>query len=139
MLKVKGNIAAVIDVKKTLDDFHKDMTSFLFKTLKIWVTESTNPVPVWSGASRASFLKLAQQAQTSIVINPVATSRIPLGIETSEGEVVADPQKEYSWLWSSELAHIGIVEDRVGFVGAGLAAIRNETPPTTELQYVKSN
>jgi hypothetical protein len=135
MLKVKGKIAPEIDIRKTLDTFHKDMTEFLFKTMKIWVTESTNPVPVWSGAARASFLKLAAQAQTTITINPIVKSRIPLGVQTSKGEVKVDPEREYSWLWSSELAHIGIVESRVGFVGAGIASIKREKPPIKDLQF----
>jgi hypothetical protein len=115
------------------------MKEFLFKTLKIWVTESTNPVPVWSGASRASFLKLAAQAQTIVSISPIAPSRVPLGIETSKGLVKADVKREYSWLWSSSLAHIGIVEDRVGFVEAGITAIKNEKPPSTDIVYKKAS
>ena len=138
MLTVEGELVPKIDVKKTVDAFHKDMTKFLFDTLKLWVSETTNPVPVWSGAARASFLKLANQAQVTISINPVAPPRIDLGIEQSKGVVTADVKKEYSWLWSSDLAHIGIVDDRVGFVDIGIAAIRNMEPPTTDIVYIES-
>lgn len=124
MIKTTGGLKRV-DIPKTVKAIHKDMTKFVFETLKIWVIKTTNPVPVWSGAARASFLKLATQAQIMVAINPVAPSRIPLGIETSRGDVISIPGKEYGWLWSSDLAHIGIVQDRVGFVEAGLNAIKS--------------
>ena len=127
-LTIKGKIPR-IDLKATEKAIHESMTRFVIDdALAPWVTHSTNPVPVWSGASRASFLKLASAAKTTIQINPIAPSRIPLGIETSVGEVIALPGKEYGWLWSSDLAHIGIVEDRVGFQQAGLRAIRKLKP-----------
>jgi hypothetical protein len=113
-----------INMKATTADIHKRMTKFLIdKALKTWVLHTNEPIPVWSGAARASFLKLAAIAKTTIMINPVVASRIPLGIEQSTGEVIAKPGKEYGWLWSSDLAHIGIVEQRVSFIAAGTRAV----------------
>jgi hypothetical protein len=133
MLKVKVNYPT-IDIKATEKAIHEEMTSFVIDTLGVWVNQSTGPVPVWSGAARASFLKLADQAKTTIIISPVVASRIPLGIETSEGTVIATPGREYGWLWSSDLAHIGIVDDRVDFTNAGLRAIDGLKPELPELQ-----
>lgn len=113
-----------IDVKATEDRIHKAMTDFVLRQLTTWVIHTTNPVPVWSGAARASFLKLANQVRTEIQINPVAPSRIPLGIDTSIGEVLTKKGDIYGWFWESTLDHIEIVEDRVGFVEAGLRSIR---------------
>jgi hypothetical protein len=109
------------------------MTKFTIDTLKTWVLETVDPIPVWSGAARASFLFLAAKAMTSLTINPIAPdppgSRITLGITEAKAEVIADMNKgEYGWNWSSTLAHIGIVEDRVGFVSAGLQAIKGKQP-----------
>lgn len=123
----------VVDVDKSVQAIHKTMARFVTDTLAVWVTGSTEPVPVWSGASRASFLKLAAQARVTITINPVAPSRIPLGIETSVGEVFANPGTNYGWLWSSDLAHIGIVDDRVNFTGAGFRSIERLQPELPEL------
>jgi len=100
--------------------------------LKTWVLETVNPIPVWSGAARASFLFLAAKALTSIKINPVAPdppgSRITLGITEADAEVIAEKGKRYGWRWASDLAHIGIVQDRVKFVEAGLNAIKGKQP-----------
>lgn len=121
------------DIKATRDEIHKTMARFTIDTLKTWVLETVDPIPVWSGAARASFLYLAARAFTSIVINPIAPdppgSRISLGITEATSELIADMNRgQYGWTWESDLAHIGIVEDRVGFVSAGLRAIRNLQP-----------
>jgi len=126
-----------IDIKATTDEIHKVMTAFVIDTLGIFVTGSTDPIPVWSGAARASFLKLAQQAKTTIEISPVAPSRIPLGMLTSVGDVIANPGKGYGWIWSSSLAHIGIVEDRVAFVEAGKKAIERQELELPEPIFTK--
>lgn len=121
------------DFKKTTDAVHETMTKFIIETLKTWVLETVKPIPVWSGAARASFLFLAAKAMTSIKINPVAPtppgSRIFLGVSEAEAEVIADKKSGiYGWTWRSTLAHIGVVEDRVQFVSAGERAIKGKTP-----------
>ena len=120
------------DIPKTEVDVHNVMSKFTIDTLKIWVLATVKPVPVWSGAARASFLFLAAKALTSIKINPVAPdppgSRIHLGVIEADAEVIAEKGKKYGWRWSSDLKHIRIVEDRVKFVEAGLRAIRGKTP-----------
>jgi len=130
-VKVKVNYPR-IDFKGTEDEIHEVMSKFTIDTLKTWVLETVNPIPVWSGAARASFLFLAAKALTSIKINPVAPdppgSRITLGITEADAEVIAEKGKRYGWRWASDLAHIGIVQDRVKFVEAGLNAIKGKTP-----------
>lgn len=116
------------DLQKTRREIHKQMTKYTLDQLKTWVFHTTQPIPVWSGAARASFLFLAAKAFTSITINPVAPSRITLGITEANSEIIAVPGKRYGWNWESDLAHIGIVEDRVGFVEAGLRSIQKPKP-----------
>jgi hypothetical protein len=116
------------DIKKTRENNHKAMVKFTIDTLKAWVLETTNPIPVWSGAARASFLFLAAKASTSITINPIVESRIPLGITEADAEVFAKKGNLYGWSWQTDLAHMPIVEDRVSFVAAGLKAIKNRKP-----------
>jgi hypothetical protein len=113
-----------VDFKKTEDEIHKVMTKFTFDTLAKWVAGTTQPIPVWSGASRASFLRLAALASTSITINPVAPSRLTLGITEASSEVVAKRGELYGWSWSSTLDYIDIVEERVSFIAAGFASIK---------------
>lgn len=130
-VKMKANFP-VPDIPATTKEIHKAMTKFTFDTLKTWVLATVDPVPVWSGAARASFLHLAAQAQTSFQINPVAPdppgSRIWLGVTEQASEVFAEKGVKYGWTWESDLAHIGIVEDRVNFISAGLDAIADKQP-----------
>lgn len=126
----------VVDIPKAKKVVHQAMTEFVFRVLSEWVTETTTVIPVWSGASRASFLKLANQAKVQIeiesqIVAPIG-SRIPLGFETSTGVVIADARGSgglYGWRWDSTLDYIGIVDDRVRFTEVGQRVIdRNPAP-----------
>ena len=116
------------DLKKTRENTHKFMVRFIQDTLMVWVLETTNPVPVWSGAARASFLFLAAKAFTSIPIAPIVESRITLGITEADATIFAGQGGIYGWSWSTSLVHMPFVEDRVSFITAGLKAIKNLNP-----------
>jgi hypothetical protein len=114
------------------------MKSFTLDAMAVWVRSATTVIPVWSGASRASFLKLARQVSLTIPIQPVAPigSRIPLGIETSTGSIIADQAAGlYGWQWSSGLDYIGIVDIRVGFLDAAISATRKLSPELPPLEF----
>ena len=49
-------------------------------------------VPVWSGASRATFLALARNIEYNIPIFPVAPSRVGQGVSQSSGTLEAECQ-----------------------------------------------
>lgn len=57
-----------------------------------WVDTAVNktPIPTWSGASRATFQKLANELGTSVPIGPIRArkSRVQLGQSTSAGSGV---------------------------------------------------
>lgn len=125
----------VVDIPRAKKKIAETMTAFTFDVLREWVNEVTNVIPVWSGASRASFLKLANQAETSIVIEPLIVapigSRIPLGYELSIGVVIADARGSaglFGWDWASTLDYIGIVEGRTGFLAAGERVVKRRKP-----------
>ena len=120
-LKVDFNFP-VVDVDATRREIDDYMSRHIVLAAKAWVLSTTEIVPVLTGAAKASFIKLASAAETTLTVNPIAPSRIDLGIETSEGAIEREGET-YRFLWSSELAHIGIVEDRVGFLSRGQAAI----------------
>ncbi len=48
-------------------------------------------VPVWSGASRATFIALGRKIEYNIPIFPAAPSRTSQGEAQSDGDLVADP------------------------------------------------
>ncbi|MHC4301382.1 MAG: hypothetical protein ACYS7Y_29290 [Planctomycetota bacterium] len=58
-----------------------------------WINEAVNntPIPTWSGASRATFQKLASELGTTVPIGPLRTkSRIALGKAESAGSGVVE-------------------------------------------------
>lgn len=123
-LKVKVRYPKV-DRGKTSDLVHDTLTQAAFDAAKAFVTVATTIVPVWSGASKASFLKLASQVSVGLSISPRsdAPNRIPLGIETSTGYILISRGRSYSFVWTSDLDYIHIVEADNGMVEQGLQAL----------------
>lgn len=135
MLKAKVNIPT-IDMKKTEDALHKVMSEAVLNAAKKWVLDVTSSVPVWSGASKASFLKLAFEVQVGLAIAPKVTSRIPLGIATSTGALILEKGKHYGWEWSSDLDYIHIVDQNNEFLRAGQRALKSINLPTIPVVFV---
>lgn len=115
-----------IDRGKTSDALHETLTNAAIEAAKTFVITATSIVPVWSGASKASFLKLASQVSVGVAVSPRsdAPNRIPLGIETSTGYLILSRGRSYSFVWSSDLDYIHIVEENNAFVEAGLEAVQ---------------
>ena len=88
-----------IDVRASEERIDKVMKDFILRSVKTFVIQSTNPIPVWSGASKASFKKLAAVARFSIDVQPTAPiDRRALGVSTSEGFLFVDSVHHiYGW------------------------------------------
>lgn len=132
MAKVTITNLYAVDVEKTNKRIHEVMVQFTKDTLVEWVTHTTQPIPIWSGATRATFIKLANQVQFNIDISPIVSppsvgNRSALGIGESKGEIIANfPQ--YGWIWESTLDYTGVVESNVGFIEIGEKAIADKRP-----------
>ena len=141
-IKVKNRIPQ-IDVGKTRNKWNKEMTAYTIEVLKQWVINTTDVIPVWSGGSKASFIKAADTARLTLDIQPVAPtppgSRIGLGIQESEFIFMMEIGGKYGWDWESSLFYIDIVEDRVQFIQAGDRAIRGLAPPQLSQPVFKRN
>ena len=86
-----------IDLAAYRAKLKKHMTEEICYALSEWlkaVIEKTavGEMPVWSGASRATFLKLARQIEYDIDIEPEVASRIQQGMDASVGTL--DPNKK---------------------------------------------
>ncbi len=67
----------------------------------------TTIVPVWSGASQATLLKLAEAVGSPLPIAPEVTSRIPLGQQHSDAQFIADrAAKRYFFEYTTDLPHL---------------------------------
>ena len=64
------------------------------KAGQVWIDTAVNqtPIPTWSGASRATFSKLAQELGTSVPIGPIKAKRdrIALGRASATGSGVVE-------------------------------------------------
>jgi hypothetical protein len=82
---------------------------------KTWIRAATDeaPIPTWSGASRASFQKLARDLGTSVPLGPIRErgnlfDRIAWGRQSSKGSgLVTDKGKVYlGFIYQTTLGHL---------------------------------
>jgi len=93
-----------IDVVAYRSALDKHMAHAIAQGLVVWLEAILAEIPVWSGASRATFTKLASHISYSIPIAPVAVDRIGMGQASSDGGMVTDKQTgEYSFTYSTTL------------------------------------
>lgn len=79
----------------------------------LWLGKIETLVPVWSGASMGTFLKLGSEIDFAIPIAPVGTApnRIALGLENSNGKVTADEESgHFSFHYDTSLKHLIVNE-----------------------------
>ena len=92
--------AASLDMKRYRRALLKHLVKWNMKAGQAWVNAAVNttPIPTWSGASRATFQKLANELGTTVPIGPIRSrnSRVSLGQSTSAGSgVVINKQLPY--------------------------------------------
>lgn len=76
-----------------------------------WLLTAQESIPVWSGASRGTLLKLAAEVSFAIDIAPVTNSRIGLGQGSSEGSVTIDPANgQFYFSYQTDLPHLVVNE-----------------------------
>jgi len=74
-----------------------------------WINAATAEIPVWSGASHATFLKLANAIDFNLVINSAgnAPRRVSYGLQNSEGDLDIDAAKgRFTFLYQTSLKHL---------------------------------
>jgi hypothetical protein len=76
--------------RKVLDQHMRDV---LAQAIIAWLGAVLEEIPVWSGASRATFIPLASRVSYGIPIAPRVISRIGTGIASSAGPLELDEQK----------------------------------------------
>ena len=93
-----------IDVAAYQSALHAHMSDMIAQALMAWLEAVLAEIPVWSGASRATFVKLADSISYSIPIAPTVMDRTGRGEASSDGGVVANKETgEYSFTYSTTL------------------------------------
>ena len=94
-MKFTGTLVAPrIDMAKYRSVLDKHLREAIAQAIVGWLEATVlAEVPVWSGASRATFLALARNIEYNIPIFPVAPSRVDRGMSESSGSLEADAMK----------------------------------------------
>lgn len=97
-----------LDIASYKKELEKKLTEDLKAAIRAYLRAIIgNVIPVWSGASVATFLKLASTADTAINITPRVRSRISLGKSRSEAKMTSDFSKGVIKVeYSTSLAHL---------------------------------
>ncbi|GAG59837.1 unnamed protein product, partial [marine sediment metagenome] len=79
-MKFTGHFTGIkLDLEKYRQRLRDHMVVELHNIAKIWLSAVTGRVPVWSGMSQGSLLKLSEMVGGRIVISPLVSSRVPKG------------------------------------------------------------
>ena len=83
---------------------HAYMSDQIAQALLTWLEAVLAEIPVWSGASRATFVKLADSISYSLPITPTVMDRTWRGEAQSDGTLTANKDTgEYSFTYSTTL------------------------------------
>jgi hypothetical protein len=83
---------------------HRHMLDVVSQAINVWLEAVLMEIPVWSGASRATFTHSAQVIHYNIPITPVVQSRVGTGIGEGAGGLEADDNKgRYVFHYSTSL------------------------------------
>jgi len=104
-MKFKGYFVTLqFDMSDYQKRLHETLSNEIAHAAFIWLETVLAEIPTWSGASRATFLRLAREVEYSLTIDPRAVNRIPYGQRHGDGEIVADPKKGlYTFSYSTTL------------------------------------
>jgi hypothetical protein len=93
-----------IDVSAYQKALDQHMTQAIAQALMVWLEAVLAEIPVWSGASRATFTKLASAISYSIPISPTVIDRTGTGQASGDGGMVMDKATgEYTFTYSTTL------------------------------------
>ena len=91
-----------------------------------WIHIAVAIIPTWSGASRATFQKLAAELGTSVPIGPLRTkSRISLGRGTSGGSGTIEKGAYVGFQYSTSLRYLAYNEYNAAKAGTPPAPFSN--------------
>lgn len=125
-------------IKMDLTAYRRGLIDHLTKINKeagqLWLHTALQPIPTWSGASRATFVKLARELGTSVPFGRIsAKDRTALGMLNSTGSgVITDPTIPYvGFMYKSSLRYLTYNEFNAATPGPPpqpFGKLRNPTP-----------
>jgi hypothetical protein len=107
-MKFKGTFRCFrISLEKYRQLVHEELSEAIAHAAFEWMQAVLAEIPVWSGASHATFLRLSREVGFNLSISPSVISRIPYGQRHGDGEVIADRDKGlYLFKYETTLEHL---------------------------------
>ena len=109
-MKFRGTLSIPsLDLSGYLARLDKVLTDAIQNAAREWLHATVVEVPVWSGASVATFLKLAAAVAFPLGVSPITgvKSRIPIGTANSTGSLDLDKAAgKYTFTYGTTLAHL---------------------------------
>lgn len=107
-MRFRGNLRSFrirLDAYRSL--LHEQLSKAIAHAAAEWLEAAIADIPVWSGASQATFLKLARDISYPLRINPKVMSQINFGESRGEGELIRDIVKVvYKFTYHTNLRHL---------------------------------
>ncbi len=86
---------------------HEHLSNEIAHAAFLWLNAVLMQIPVWSGASHGTFLRLSREVGYQLTVQPKVVSRVAYGQRHGDGEVTADPTKgKYTFTFETSLAHL---------------------------------
>lgn len=100
---------AVVDLPKAVKTLADEFIAALAESAFQWIQTATSIIPVWSGASHATFLLLAREIGFTLSIDTAnnAPRRVNYGLNNSSGSFSADATVgRFEWTYETKLPHL---------------------------------
>lgn len=97
-----------VDLRGYREELAKILREAIVQAAFQWLNAATAEIPTWSGASQATFLRLARDVGYVHTITPEVSSRIAEGFSKSEGGIRIDSSSngKVSFFYATTLEHL---------------------------------
>ncbi len=104
-MKFTGEFALVdFDMADYQRRLHESLSEEISRAAIMWIETVLAEIPIWSGASWATFTRLSREIGNTLAISPTTVSRVSYGQRHGDGALIADKKKsKYSFEYSTDL------------------------------------
>ena len=107
-MRFKGTLKApTVSMESYKRTLHEHLSDAIAHAAFEWLGAVLAEIPVWSGASHATFLQLSREVGYALAISPTVRSRESYGASHGDGEIVADKDsQQYTFTYETTLPHL---------------------------------
>jgi len=104
-MKFTGGLVSIeLDIADYRRRLHENLSEEIARAASVWLEAVLQEIPIWSGASWATFTRLSRAIGSTLAISPGKVNRIPYGIRHGDGALTADKGKAvYTFEYSTDL------------------------------------